>query len=483
MEAERWLARPLGERQRLLATMPFVDPQFMEIVRAPNGWGVFASAGPSYRHAIFGRDSIETAADLCGYNQKLAHDVIITLARLQGTKYDERSEEEPGKIHHEYRALHLADLIVPEESIEIMRSLQSKWGGTGDDAMLYYGSFDATPLFVRLVERYTKHYGNDILTETYRARSGKDETVLHAVLLAADWVAGKVKIREDRLIAYKRLNPSGLENQIWKDSRTSYLFSDGSMPNLDAGIVSAELQGYAYDALLYAASLSDERAGEFKLLASDIQRSTIAKLWLPGLRFFAQGLGVDSNGQERLLDTLTSNGALLLDSRLLADLPKDESHKYVEGIIATIMGPEFRTEAGIRCRATRHAHMPGYADYHGTYAVWPKETFDIAQGLERFGYREKADQLYGDIIHAVRESGEFYEFFYVDLDGKVWYDGTAAMLHFSALNGDREPLPIPEPGQAWTIAAAITASYKLSEKPIPTPQETPVHEHRQTAVV
>jgi glycogen debranching enzyme len=480
MEAERWLTKAVGERQSLLKQSPLTDPQFLEIVRAPDGWGVFASAGPNFRHAIFGRDSIETAADLCAYNQKLAHDVILTLARLQGVEYNERSEEEPGKIHHEYRAHDFAGTDVPQPSLDIMHRLQNMWGSAGDDTMLYYGSFDATPLYVRLVERYCKQYGDSILDETYTNRKGEEKTIRHSVLFAASWVADKVRGREDHLLAYKRLNPQGLENQVWKDSRTSYLFSDGSMPNLDAGIASIELQGYAYDALKYAATLADENKEEFSILAGDIRHNTIARLWMPDVRFFAQGLATDQNGQERQLDTLTSNAGLLLDSHLLTDLPEDEMRHYTEGIVATITGPEFRTEVGIRCRAKRHAGIPGYADYHGSYAVWPKETFDIAEGLEHLGYRQEAADLYGDIVQAVQKSGEFYEFYYVDTDGTVWYDATTAMLHFvERSNGNF--LPTPEPGQAWTIAAAITSSHKLGQSadgavaaPAPTEQQTPV---------
>lgn len=467
MEAESWLAKTAGERQRLLAEIP-LNPHFLDIVRAPDGWGVFASAGPNFRHAIFGRDSIETAADLCAYDRQLVHDVIITLARLQGVAYNQQSEEEPGKIHHEYRAYNFAGVVVPPASIEIMHHLQSMWGNAGDDTMLYYGAYDSTPLYIRLVERYTATYGNEILDESYIDRGGQERAVRHSVLLAANWLSEKLRMRDDHLFAYRRHNPQGLENQVWKDSRTSYLFADGSMPNLDAGIASVELQGYAYDALIFAATLAPDRAEEFKFLAADVQRATIDRLWMPNANFFAQGLAFDDGGQERLIDTLTSNAGLLLDSRILANLQEDESRQYVEGVATAITGPEFRTAAGIRCRATRHAGIPGFADYHGTYAVWPKETFDIAQGLERFGYRREAMELYGDIVNSVQKSGEFYEFFYADPDGTVWYDGSAAMVHFSKLN-IHEPLPVPEPGQAWTIAAAVASSYKTANQPAKTP--------------
>jgi glycogen debranching enzyme len=467
MQATDWLALPVGERRLLVASAPLIRPDFLQIVQAPEGWGVYASAGPNFRHAIFGRDSIETAIDLCMLDRLLARDVILGMARMQGVTVNEHTEEEPGKIYHEYRALQFGNVTTPKASVDIMRRLQAMWGATGDDAMVYYGTYDATPLYIRLVREFAANHGEDFLDERYIDRLGAERTFRHSVLLAADWLAGKLKQREDHLLAYKRMNPQGLENQVWKDSRTSYLFSDGSLPNLDAGVVSIELQGYAYDALLFVAKIEPSRAAEYLKLAADIQKNTIAKLWMPQERFFAQGLGVDASGTERQIDTLTSNAGLLLDSRLLADLPEDSMGAYVDGVVAMLMSPEFRTEAGIRCRALRHAGIPGFADYHGTYAVWPKETFDIAQGMAHFGYKNEARELYKDIVWSVQRSGEFYEFFYVEPNGNVWYDAHAAMQHFAKLNHGHD-LPVPEPGQAWTISAAIMSSHIIGQVSDPT---------------
>jgi len=464
MKSTPWLTTPLYKRRRLLATLPLNNPKFLDIVRAPRGWGVFASAGPNFRHAVFGRDSIEVAAALCSRDRWLTHDIILALARLQGTKFDQLSEEEPGKIHHEYRAVDLGGIPAPDLSVDIMRKLQTTWGDIAHDQMLYYGSYDATPLYIRLVQQYAQEYGSDILDQTYTNHSGAEQTIRSSVLLAAEWLAGKLRERPDHLLAYRRLNPQGLDNQVWKDSRTSYLFSDGSLPNFDAGIVSVELQGYAYDALLYAAELSVEKGGAYKQLAEDVQASTLQKLWMPEEQFFAQGIATDLSGNERLLDNCTSNGALLLDSRLLADLPADQSARYAAGIRNLIMSPDFHTPAGIRCRAVRHSRLLEYVDYHGTYAVWPKETFNIARGLERFGFNADATTLRSDIIRTVQRAGDFYELFYVDLDGMVWHDPVGATARFSSATVG-EPLPTPEPGQAWTISAAIASSYLIPHKP------------------
>lgn len=454
-------------RQSTLTGAAFSEVALLDPVRAPGGWGVFASIGPNFRHTVFGRDSIEVAEDIYEYDQQLAHDIIIALARLQGTSFNQLTEEEPGKIHHEYRTTHFADEPVPELSLGIMRKLQEMWGDTTEDTMLYYGAHDATPLFIRLVRKYTDRYGDDILSESFINKDGTSRNLLESLHAATDWLIRKLHQREDRLLAYQRSNPKGIENQVWKDSRTAYLFSDGTLPDFDKGIVSTELQGYAYDALCYAARLFPQRSAECTELADTVQRSTIEKLWMADKQFFAQGIGTHESGEERVIDTLTSNGALVLDSDILADLPEWARDMYVHGVEQTMLSAEFLTPVGIRCRALSHAKLLPFVDYHGSYASWPKETSDIARGLQTFGKTASATTLHKTIFNAFVQAGEFYELFYVDTNNTVYYDQEEAITRLSSPNMG-EPLPVPEPGQAWSITAAILASRSVHAKPTKT---------------
>lgn len=462
MDAISRFAAIMAERQQLLTGIRYANTALLNQVRAPAPWGVFASIGPNFRHAVFGRDSIELAEDIYKHDQTLAHDIIVIIARLQGTNFNEYTEEEPGKIHHEYRTTHFADEPIPENSLGIMRKLQEKWGDPAHDRLLYYGAYDATPLYIRLVQEYTDEYGNGILRETYVNKDGATQTILDSLRLATEWLVGKLRLREDRLLAYRRSNPRGIENQVWKDSVTAYMFSDGKLPDHNREIVSAELQGYTYDALIYAARVFPDKASDYQQLANQVQHSTIEKLWMPQWQYFAQGLGIHPSGEERQIDTLTSNGALLLDSKLIEDLPEWARTMYVDGIEKHIASPDFLTPAGVRCRALRHANLLPYTDYHGSHAVWAKETSDIARGLTRFGRTSLAGALHKSILRSFRMSREFYELFYVDTDGTVYYDQARAIARFSS-DTMGEPLPVPEPGQAWSISAAILSSHALSQ--------------------
>ena len=465
------LTAAAGEQLRLLTAPSYADITLLDPVRAPEGWGVFASVGPNFQHTIFGRDSIETAEDVIEYDQQLAHDVIIVMGKLQGTRYNPKTEEEVGQIIHEYRTTEFAGVPVPEHTLKIMHKLMLERGETPAETMSHYDTCDATPLYVRLIEKYTNLYGDGILSETFVNKDGDERNVLESVLSATNWIVGKLQQRDDRLLAYRRMNAGipgdetnrgSIENQVWKDSRTSHLFSDGTLPDFSKDVVSVELQAYAYDALTYAARLFPAMSAGLSQLAAQVQRSTIDKLWMPEFQYFAQGLATHHTGEERLLDTLTSEGALLLDSKILIDLPDWARNMYVDGIENMILGPEFATPVGIRCRALRHVNLLSFVDYHGSLAVWPKDASDAARGFGNHRRDLGEIAIRQMIIDYFQSAGDFYELAYVKPDGTPYLDPLQAVAELSSSDMG-EPLPVPEPGQAWSRSAAILSAYRLAQ--------------------
>ncbi len=453
--ATAWLDKTKSQKQHALYQLIHEDDSvdYINLVTVPQG--VVASLGRHFDYAIFGRDSIRVAKDLLDTHQTLAHDIILSLARLQGTFYNDQSEEEPGKIHHEHRSLIFDGEPIPEVSAGILRDLQQVWGRDDADGMTYYGSADATPLYVRLVASYVNKYGNELLDETVTGRDGQTCTLRDSLQHAVDWLVRQIEASPWGLLEYKRRNPNGLINQAWKDSTTAYLHADGSMANFEQGIASIELQGYAYDAFLDASKLlPGDQASRWQTLAKRIQETTLATCWMEQSAYFAQGLDRDAQGNMRQIDTLTSNPALLLRSRLLHDLEPDERDRYVEKIVRMLMSPEFLTMGGIRSRALKHHSIPGFPDYHGTYTTWPKETYEIAKGLRYHGYSALGHDLEVRILNSVMTAGEFYEFFYINENGTLWYDPDEARKHFEPLS-QGNLLPVPEAGQAWTVSAVM----------------------------
>ncbi len=469
--SEQLLSPPDGQSGPTFAPYDmYADVRLLNCVRAPENLGTYASEGPNFSYALFGRDSLVTGEQTYEEDQQLAEEIIVTMASLQGTRDNPDNEEEIGRIIHEYRAVTFGGIPVPEECVEVMHRLQRERGEPESEVMYHYDTVDATPLYIRFVKKYVDKYGEDILDRPITNKDGEPTTIRESVRAATKWLTGKLRERDDRLLSYRRRNrgnpekegvKGSIENQVWKDSRTSHLFSDGTLPNFDYDVVSTELQGYAYDALKAAAYFFPEQADEYNALSAEVQRSTLEKLWMPEEQFFAQGLAMHHSGEERQLDTLTSEGGLLLDSQLLQDLPERIRNMYVDAIVAMIMGPEFLTIVGIRCRALRHADLLWFVDYHGSLAVWAKETSEIARGLERFGKIKEAAILHNAVLESPRQTGKFFELTYVGKDGTPFLLPHEGVARFATPEMD-DPLPTPEPGQTWSIAAAIAAALALN---------------------
>jgi glycogen debranching enzyme len=472
--ARRWIKKDLAARQQIIRDFYVTGDHrtaasFLKLIKAPKGYGIFASIGPRIQYAIYGRDSVEVAEDLLPIHPQLVREMLLTLASLQGLRSDEKSEEEPGKIHHEYRRDYFNSHRISRAAQVVIKQARRVIGAKPGEPYVYYGSFDSTPLFIRIVHRYVHYYGPAILSEKITGKDGLVRPLRQHVHMATAWLAGKVAASPWKLFEGRPLNPKGLANQEWEDSGEAYVHTDGVPANVAGGVAAVELQGYTYDALLAAAELvasDDQEAGMWRNMARQIQAQTLELLWIPKEHYFSMGLDRDpKTGKTRQIAMLNANGALLLDSHLLYDLPEATRKPYLDGIVAMITSGDFLTAAGVRVRALRYVDVVKYADYHGSLVTWPKETYDIAKGLRRNGREELAIQLEDTILDSVAQAGEFYEFFLVDKTGKVKYhyrreDPAETPIH------DFSASVLPEAGQAWTLSAvlAIVARRRAPKK-------------------
>src|SRR5256885_5813323 len=429
-----------------------------------NGNGLYGSGDRLFSNAIFGRDSVTAGESLLQLRPGLARDIILTLARLQGTVDahvgPHSNEEERGKIHHEHRTLFVDGQRIPPASERLLREQARKWGGD-ETSLTYYGSVDATPLFVRLVARYCATHGESILADRVTRRGGHQITVRESVLAAVNWITAKMDASSIGLVEFQRRNPEGIPFQVWKDSNTSYIHRDGTLANSDAAIAAVEVQGYAYDALLGAARLFETRAREWRDRALALRERVIRNLWMPAENYFAMGLDRDDGGRARWIDSVASNGALLLDTAMFDGLPA--ASQYVAGLVRRICSPDFITEAGIRCRSLCEGGIVDFQDYHGDWTVWMKETFDVARGLERQGLPRLARQIGIRLLNAVNVAGAHVEFLYVSPDQRVMYDFLASDLRTAeqqVITGTNQPdAPIH-----WTVTAALALKSWLGAK-------------------
>jgi glycogen debranching enzyme len=420
-----------------------------------NGHGLYGSGDRLFSNAIFGRDSVTAGETLLHLRPDVARDIILTLARLQGTVDapvgPHSNEEERGKIHHEHRTLYVDGRRIPPASERLLREQAERWGGD-ETTLTYYGSVDATPLFVRLVARYCETHGESILADRVTRRDGGQVTVRESVLAAVNWITAKMDASPLGLVEFQRRNPHGIPFQVWKDSNTSYVHCDGTLANSDAAIAAVEVQGYAYDALLGAARLFETRAVEWRDRAQGLRERVIGNLWMPAESYFAMGLDRDGGGEARWIESIASNGALLLDTALFDGLRAADL--YVAGLVRRICSPDFLTEVGIRCRSASEGGLVDFQDYHGEWTAWMKETFDIARGLARQGLPGLARQLGIRLLNAVNVAGAHVDFLYVSPDQRVMYDFRARDLRTAepeVITGTNQP----EAPITWTVTAAL----------------------------
>jgi glycogen debranching enzyme len=421
--------------------------------------GVQGGTDERYRDAFFGRDALRIALDVGPWLPMLARHVLISCARLQGRADQSLSEEEPGRIHHEYRSMFVGGRRIHSSQRELLGHLARLWG-SDDGTVIYFGATDTTPQFLRLLEATVRLQGESILDEQILHRSGATVTLSESAEAAARWIVSQIERSDLGLLEFLRRNPAGQRFQVMRDGVTSYLHESGELANSDLPIASLEVQGLAFDALLGAARLlRDPRpddAEHWEAVAMTLRASALAHFWQQGDEYFCMAIDRDAAGVPRPVRTASSNASELLETRLFDDLSPGERCKYVGAIVRAIYSPEFLTDAGIRAMARRYYHLLPYFDYQGALATWPTVTNVFAQGLRRHGFQRLAVDQEHRYLNAVNLAGDLVEFLYVAPDGRVDYDPYCQR----EIGAAREALPavdVPARGQGWTASAALRA--------------------------
>jgi glycogen debranching enzyme len=353
---------------------------------------------------VFGRDSLTVALILSELFPKLLEATVLHLARFQGKVDDAFREEEPGRIPHEIR---------PPDTPGV-------WG------FPYYGSVDATPLFIRAAVR------------AIARRPSLRAEVDHALDAAVDWLLRRLAADELGLLSHLRVNPDGLENQVWKDSWDSMSHADGAIANHNAPVASLEAQALAYDAL--------QDVGEASA-AARLERAVEEHLWLG--EFYAIGVDRDpASGAPRPLATRASNMGWLLGSRLL-DGREDRQRRIVE----LLFSDELLADAGIRTLSSREARFRPRSYHNGT--VWGVDNYLISLGLEHRGFADEAQELRRRLAAVCEATHRLPEFVAGGDHGSDLITRRIVDVYDEV---NERPNRIEQPPQeiiAWTVAAMV----------------------------
>jgi hypothetical protein len=318
---------------------------------------VFAAAGAPWYFTLFGRDSLWTARLMLTFGWELAAGTLRALASRQGTKTDPATMEAPGKIPHELRR---TSTFLPP---------------------LYYGTVDATPLWVCL------------LHDAWRAGMPDDQvrSLLPNLRAALTWTVDLGDEDGDGFLEYLDRSGSGLSNQGWKDSGDSIRGRDGSLA--EGPVALCEAQGYAYEAAVHGADLLDafgiEGGGELRAWAAQLAERFGRQFWVQDEHGPYPALALD--GRKNPVDSLTSNIGHLLGTGLLDD---EQSALVVDRLTSPGMDSGF----GLRTVDVREG---GYSplSYH-CGSVWPHDTAIAIWSMTRAGFGDRATGLVNGLIAA-----------------------------------------------------------------------------------
>ncbi|WP_026731112.1 amylo-alpha-1,6-glucosidase [Fischerella sp. PCC 9605] len=332
---------------------------------APDVW--IPAAGVPKFVTVFGRDSIIVSLQNMITHAGFALGTLKKLGQLQATELDDWRDAQPGKILHEIRTGELARLgQIPHTP--------------------YYGTADATPLYLILLHEAWKWLGDTSLLHEQR----------DVALRCLEWIDKYGDFDGDGFQEYQIRSNSGygIDNQGWKDSGDAIVYPDGTQVKAPKAL--CELQGYVFDAWMRMAEVFDvlgerEFSGELRTKAAKLHQSFEESFWCDDIGFYAFTLDPD----KKPVKTVSSNPGHCLWSGMI-------SPKRAERVVKRLFAPDMWTGWGIRTLSTQNSAYNPFSYHLGS--VWPHDNSIIALGLKRYGFSKEV----ADVALGIFEAGSFF---------------------------------------------------------------------------
>jgi len=365
----------------------------------PDVW--VPAAGVPWFVTLFGRDSLVASLENLLVYARFAEGALRTLARYQATERDDWRDAQPGKIMHEIRYGELAHFnLVPQTP--------------------YYGTWDATPLYLIVLHQAWRWLGDRKLIEDLRETADR---CLH-------WIDHYGDLDGDGFQEYQTFSSRGFEDMSWKDSGHAVVYPDGTEVKQPKAL--CELQGYVYAAKrgmaeVYAALGEHEKSELLRSQAADLKRRFNEHFWMEDLGTYAYALDPDKHQ----VKSIVSNPGHCLWTGIV-----DESR--APRVVQRLLAPDMWSGWGVRTLSRENPAYNPFSYQRGS--VWPHDNGIIASGMKRYGFHREANQVAQGIIDAASH-----------------FEGRRLPEVFSGL--DREPLSFPvqyrgaNTPQAWAAGS------------------------------
>jgi glycogen debranching enzyme len=370
-------------------------------MRGSDGVGLLPAAGMPWFMTVFGRDTVITCLQTLAFGPELAHTALSVLAELQAEHDDPSIDAEPGKVIHELRRGRAAEVWFPR----------------------YYGSVDATPLFLVLLSETWRWTGDDSLVRELEP----------AMRMALRWIDESGDLDGDGFVEFLRRSEHGLVVQSWKDSPDSQRFADGRIA--EGPVAASEVQGYVYDAKRRCAELARAVLGDVALAerlerdAAELRARFDRAFWVERAGgFYALAL----DGRKEPVDSRCSNMGHLLWSGIVPDA-------RVSDVARSLLDSPLWSGWGVRTMSAEDEAYRPLAYHNGT--VWPHDNSLIAHGLSLRGETEAGLRILRSMVEAAG-----------------FFDGGLPEV-FAGLERRDTPFPVAYPTasrpQAWAAGAPV----------------------------